>query len=283
MIPEIIKGCEDAIEDAGDAVLSWLGLTTSLKLSSVTEVVSSTETEFYCSPDTCSDGCAAKRSLGDILTAAGSEPTLLPKSPSRTHLFSPAATGAAVLKNERLVEIELLQISEVTYLASHRRNGTTMADVVVAARSVPGYGNMNQPATGGLDAWFKKVWAAGDVWELQHPDQLSSTAEFRAFSTSEFYFGEWGMCGCTSLIMVSKYGAYMTHFWESPTIKTAELFQSDVIDELGTSSLEGMVGIQDLPDGYFNNDAETMLSVSQLKFPLFKLLLVDTFAFAARC
>lgn len=60
--PEIVKGCEKLVEDAGDAVLSWAGYTTSFTVSDVTETISVTTTEeFICSPTNCVNGCAKKK------------------------------------------------------------------------------------------------------------------------------------------------------------------------------------------------------------------------------
>ncbi|KAJ5528068.1 glycoside hydrolase [Penicillium frequentans] len=61
--PEIVKGCEDLIEDGGDAVLSWLGYTSSVTVTDITETITETSTEDWeCSPTDCAGGsCLLKR------------------------------------------------------------------------------------------------------------------------------------------------------------------------------------------------------------------------------
>ena len=44
-------------------MLSWLGHTSTISLSDITETVTQTTSDFVCAPDTCVNGCSSKRSL----------------------------------------------------------------------------------------------------------------------------------------------------------------------------------------------------------------------------
>lgn len=173
LIPEIIKGCEEAIEDAGDAALSWLGFTTSLTLSSATVTETSTETEYLCGKDTCGGSCARRR---DAYAAA------VP-----TEAWMPTRTNAPKLPPK-----------------------VPLSEAELERRTISGYGSMSQPATGDLDSWFSNVWENEKVYELTHDSaEDESTARYQVFSDVSFYMGTVGMFGCTSIMMMSKYGAYL--------------------------------------------------------------------------
>ncbi|KAJ5928236.1 hypothetical protein N7466_007192 [Penicillium verhagenii] len=69
--PEILKGCEDLIEDGGDAVLSWLGYTSSLTVTDITETITETSTEEQeCSPTGCSGGSCLLKKRSKVKRAA---------------------------------------------------------------------------------------------------------------------------------------------------------------------------------------------------------------------
>ncbi|KAI1417120.1 hypothetical protein F5Y13DRAFT_204459 [Hypoxylon sp. FL1857] len=144
-------------------------------------------------------------------------------------------------------------------------NFTDDDDESLARRSISGYGSMDQPENGKLDEWFARQWKlqrSGGIWEVPHVDREvtefgivendESTADFLAFKNHQFTMGVKGMCGCTSVVILSKVGAYMTHFWQryfDSNEVSLKAFQSLVIDELKGTSKRGnrIVSIPELP------------------------------------
>ncbi|KAM0329417.1 hypothetical protein ACHAQA_004724 [Verticillium albo-atrum] len=108
--------------------------------------------------------------------------------------------------------------------------------------------DIDRPNPGQLDGWFKAVWDSGKIVNVPH-DEDDYTARYREFLKDPFKLGVKGMCGCTSVIVASKKGVYLSHHWENPSLKGAfekqqappgqpdgeAAFQLDVIQELHDS------------------------------------------------
>ncbi|RYP59114.1 hypothetical protein DL770_010277 [Monosporascus sp. CRB-9-2] len=156
-------------------------------------------------------------------------------------------------------------------------NETDDSLLVLTRRKIDGFGSMDQPENGKINHWFSTIWRK--IVEVQHRigtigtveipgdptinydpiyidgqliDRDESTSELVYFKDKEVGVGVKGMCGCTSVIIVSKKGAYMTHFWDSYFFDAKDggpLFQKYVLDELtGVSTrIDRIISIPDLP------------------------------------
>lgn len=62
-----------------------------------------------------------------------------------------------------------------------------------------------------------------------------TSSRVRAFEQDSFSMGVQGLVGCTSVIVVSRRGVWMSHIWESPTFTTQDpdIWNNDV--EIGVS------------------------------------------------
>lgn len=99
------------MEDAGDAVITWLGHTTSLTVSDITVTTTATFTgDPICGPDTCSGSCSKrKRSLSGparqpdprITGTPMISPRVVPAEPDPTYGFldKPATGGLDAFAN----------------------------------------------------------------------------------------------------------------------------------------------------------------------------------------
>ncbi|KAL5346705.1 hypothetical protein ACLOAV_008412 [Pseudogymnoascus australis] len=67
------------------------------------------------------------------------------------------------------------------------------------------------------------------------PDMSTGKAE--AFLNEEFSMSVQGLYGCTSLVVLSQQGVYMSHFWEVPSFRSDKEFKEQVIDVLGFGDL----------------------------------------------
>jgi hypothetical protein len=63
----------------------------------------------------------------------------------------------------------------------------------------------------------------------------ASSSQFVAFDSGDHNIFVGGLEGCTSVIVVSRLGAFMSHYWENPAFEftgAADRFQADVLDNL---------------------------------------------------
>ncbi|UQC90125.1 uncharacterized protein CLUP02_15656 [Colletotrichum lupini] len=95
-----------------------------------------------------------------------------------------------------------------------------------------------------MDVWMRERTEITKpiVWEVS-PGTDANTAIFRRFGRNSFSLGTNGLCGCSSLWIISRKGVYATHYWESisfapekewrnPGETNAEVFERTVIDGL---------------------------------------------------
>ncbi|KXH51164.1 hypothetical protein CNYM01_04494 [Colletotrichum nymphaeae SA-01] len=85
------------------------------------------------------------------------------------------------------------------------------------------------------------------VWEVT-PGTDANTAVFRKFGRNSFSLGTNGLCGCSSLWIISRKGVYATHYWESisfapekewrnPGETNSQVFERTVIDGLKSGNV----------------------------------------------
>ncbi|KAK1470943.1 hypothetical protein CTAM01_16699 [Colletotrichum tamarilloi] len=95
-----------------------------------------------------------------------------------------------------------------------------------------------------MDVWMRERAETTKpiVWEVS-PGTDANKAIFRKFGRNSFSLGTNGLCGCSSLWIISRKGVYATHYWESisfapekewinPGETNAEVFERTVIDGL---------------------------------------------------
>lgn len=93
------------------------------------------------------------------------------------------------------------------------------------------YGSLSVPTTAEpLDKWATSIYAKTDKTKEVYVDfnteqEYKPTSLFQRFGDSEFYMTLTGLYGCTSVVVTSYCGAYMSHFW-SPVMND-KVYESD--------------------------------------------------------
>lgn len=91
----------------------------------------------------------------------------------------------------------------------------------VPATADPTWGFLNKPTNGGLDSFTKDFF--NPELPIKEPflvdlsdagDTSASTAIFLEFKDGAFFSGVMGLFGCTSVLVTSQCGMYMSHHWE---------------------------------------------------------------------
>ncbi|KAK8111704.1 uncharacterized protein PG998_008161 [Apiospora kogelbergensis] len=102
---------------------------------------------------------------------------------------------------------------------------------------------IDRPAQGKIDAWFQQAWPRLTVEVPVETDTgTTSTAHYMPFLNEPVRMGVKGLYGCTSVIITSKAGAYLSHHWETPFVNEfnsirdgrgeTEVFSQEVVDYL---------------------------------------------------
>lgn len=98
----------------------------------------------------------------------------------------------------------------------------------------------NVPMGDGLPDLFNEVKSAGNTAKVELASRAASgvsSSQFITFDNAEHNIYVSGLEGCTSVIVVSRNGAWASHFWETPAFSftgTNDRFQADVLDYLTT-------------------------------------------------
>jgi hypothetical protein len=181
----IVKDCEKLFEDAGDAILSWAGITTTLK-TEVVETLTSTVTssaEPECAQDSCVNGCSSKNKI---------------------RALEELRAGPAKNLDPRVTD--------------------TPIPPVLAKRVDPVWGSLGKPGTGELDAWVPNVFGttsghSGNLYLMpDNPDYGGSDMVFVPFSAQapsppgsapQVYVTEYDQLGCTTIVIASHQGVLM--------------------------------------------------------------------------
>lgn len=98
----------------------------------------------------------------------------------------------------------------------------------------------NVPMGDGLPDLFNEVKGAGNTAKVELASRSAtgvSSSQFITFDNAEHNIYVSGLEGCTSVIVVSRKGAWASHFWETPAFSFTganDRFQADVLDYLNT-------------------------------------------------
>ncbi len=181
----IVKDCEKLFEDAGDAILSWAGITTTLK-TDVVETLTSTVTssvEPECGQDICVNGCSSKNKIRALEE--------LRAEPAKN--LDPRVTDEPI-------------------------------PPVLAKRADPVWGNLGKPGVGQLDTWARNVFGStngnnGNLYLMpDNPEYCASDMVFVPFSAQapsppgsapQVYVTEYDQLGCTTIVIASHQGVLM--------------------------------------------------------------------------
>lgn len=72
----------------------------------------------------------------------------------------------------------------------------------------------------------------------------ASSALARQLGTRPLNVAVQGLYGCTSVLVVSQQGTWMSHFWEGSSFKSQQAFQADVLNTIcrgdGTNWMPGL-------------------------------------------
>ncbi|KAJ3534816.1 hypothetical protein NM208_g7391 [Fusarium decemcellulare] len=104
--------------------------------------------------------------------------------------------------------------------------------------------DIDRPEQGGIDAWFSQQWDRDDMTEVPLEDDRQSSRN-QKWDGGARKVGIKGMCGCTSVIIADKKGAYMSHFWENRHFKMFELGRQDEFIPEVIEELENAIGCGD--------------------------------------
>jgi hypothetical protein len=114
----------------------------------------------------------------------------------------------------------------------------------VTKRTLPLPGNFENIDAFILDGLF---WAWGDNHIVQHRPANTggaSSAIMVQLEDSRLDIGVKGLYGCTSVVVASQQGIWISHFWEVPSFQTQAAFQKDVLDTIcagdGTDLMPGL-------------------------------------------
>lgn len=101
----------------------------------------------------------------------------------------------------------------------------------------------NHPWNGDMDyfTWYQWVFNLIDTVALRYEPPYFSSSSFHPLGNFPFSVGVAGLYGCTSLVVHSTRGVWLSHFWESPSFIDTALtldeqqlrFQQQVINILG--------------------------------------------------
>lgn len=85
---------------------------------------------------------------------------------------------------------------------------------------------------------------AGNVVDNRLLPSNPSSALARKLGNQPFTVAVQGLYGCTSVVVVSEQGVWMSHFWEVPSFASQQAFQKDVLDTIcsgdGTDEMPGL-------------------------------------------
>ena len=86
--------------------------------------------------------------------------------------------------------------------------------------------DMTLPRAGQMEEFMVKEVpkAVSIVWEIPKGNDLN-TAMFKDFARLPFSLGTSGLCGCTSLWIISRKGVYATHYWESISFSPDDIWR----------------------------------------------------------
>ncbi|OQE25262.1 hypothetical protein PENSTE_c006G04985 [Penicillium steckii] len=212
---------------------------TSTETSSSTS--SSSKTLEYCSPK-CS-ACS-----NDDLLPAGLRGAKSTSSESRRALIEPKSPG--------LLDRTLALIKRQFRLPTNEEKSSTLTKRV-----------FTEPTRDDWQSWFQDL--TRDAYKLPQGKYFTfSTALMTKFEDQPKDYAVLNLYGCTSVILISKYGLYMSHFWEEPSFVEAgsfpdvsSRFKDDVLERLEYGIVMDMWGnlpINGIHDEIFTaKDAET--------------------------
>ncbi|SMY24124.1 unnamed protein product [Zymoseptoria tritici ST99CH_1A5] len=134
-------------------------------------------------------------------------------------------------------------------------------DIALARRDIPN----RLEADGSVD-FYDTVKASSNTVNVEHDQRLvmQTTSKFIPFDASERNIRVEGLRGCTSILVVSRLGAYISHIWE-PTF-TAGNFQVEGLDYLRNGRVGGgETGTEPLGSlvqrGVFSDSATTKIFI----------------------
>ncbi|EMD86345.1 hypothetical protein COCC4DRAFT_71263 [Bipolaris maydis ATCC 48331] len=117
----------------------------------------------------------------------------------------------------------------------------------------PVFGFLNKPTQGGLDAFAKEFFDTKPfLVDLEDVDSRErSTSIFMQWKQGPFMAGVMGLYGCTSVLLTSQCGMFMSHHWESwwKGKTTEEQFRDAVIKPLVEGDIDNpsFLGFPQLP------------------------------------
>lgn len=131
-------------------------------------------------------------------------------------------------------------------------------------RRADDYGTLSVPAapqTGTqLSTWASTVYGASPrevVLNLDEDSDYRPTSRFESFGTSSFYLTLKGLYGCTSVVVVSRCGAYVSHFW-SPVIDDTAYKQDSAHNTFVAGAQKPLMGQDSTAEETAANQASTL-------------------------
>lgn len=110
---------------------------------------------------------------------------------------------------------------------------------------------------GNVEEFILREYAWAE-WVPHRSEGGVSSALVRGLVNHKYDMAVAGLYGCTSVVVVSKRGVWMSHFWEDPSFQSQDQFQTDVLDLLAVGDGTGeMPGIKQFigPGLVFDTDA----------------------------
>ncbi|KAH6879204.1 hypothetical protein BKA58DRAFT_453453 [Alternaria rosae] len=156
--------------------------------------------------------------------------------------------------------------------AKRARAARATSDLKSSPRAIPAtadskWGFLNKPSQGGLDAFVKDFIATKPfLADLENLDKTSpSTSIFLEFKDGAFMAGVRGLYGCTSVVLTSHCGMFMSHHWERwwKTKESTEEFEKAVINPLvdGDVNNPSFLGFPQLPQNCFTAEKNLKATV----------------------
>lgn len=113
---------------------------------------------------------------------------------------------------------------------------------------------------------YREVKEAGNTLVVPHTQRTitmgNSSSRFTDFDEAEHNIYVEALSGCTSVIVVSRKGAWMSHLWEGPSFKFREYFQEDVLDYLRTNLSAYAAAFSDSPKAFIMTPAPEEYNLS---------------------
>lgn len=183
-----------------------------------------------------------------------------PISVSQSSFPSSSASSSAVASRNTLCAAKCSSCGNLPSLTSPSKRYLQGGKARKSKRVLDG--PQNAPWRGNTNEFMSFQWKNKDIKILDlgstddDDEAPPSTSEFLPLEDSQVNFGVTGLCGCTSLVVASTQGVWISHFWEDPSFDDSddhpyiteeqqqEIFKREVLDVLGpgdgTPEFEGL-------------------------------------------